>query len=474
MLKFCERWCFSVQLLLGLVLAICGLVNFHNLSKAQIKYRLCNDVMFSGMGLQHLAVLTTPLGEKQSARMVNETLKKLCHPDSVDHCKNHAACTAGYYCDEDYNCWDCDFVFEDANECDAYDGDCAKCMKAPMSSISKDSTVVVEQSAPGSADFLGLVSRLAVGLGLLITATSIFGFLGDAFTRRTLLFVHHFIVLVLAIAMLYSTVYCGVARDKVKSVLVSNWPWIKESFGQLTLTEAETEMENWMETAVFLSATLTVSLSGGVLASARLLGLRLLAKQMLIITNLTTAVFGFAASVAAVAAYFSGYGWSAIAAVAILGAGAGALGCFGFVAAYTERAGMLKLQMCVTVPGTALLIVFGTLCAVRDDRSWRDWVHHQYLTVREHFGLMSEAQATLLLKSYSMLLGLLAITVGVLMVANLLFTRMLIQRILLDGRYYQPLDHMDEMDEDYGTSADVETARRRTGHSETDRDRKFT
>ena len=99
---------------------------------------------------------------------------------------------------------------------------------------------------------------------------------------------------------------------------------------------------------------------------------------MLVITNLTTAVFGLAASVLAAIAYSNGYGWSAVAGGGLLGFVAmvrclrlqflpstpimgrqlppadcrpvftnwtpQGLGIWGFVGAFTERAGALPPQ----------------------------------------------------------------------------------------------------------------------------------
>ena len=125
-----------VTLLLGILLLVFGLVNYHHAQRTAIKYRLCNDVMFQNMMQTNIIVKQMP------GLLSNETIKKLCHPDSQDHCTRHSDCRPGYYCDEDYNCWDCDFVLKKEEDCDGFDGHCDKCLRAPASTISKDTTVV--------------------------------------------------------------------------------------------------------------------------------------------------------------------------------------------------------------------------------------------------------------------------------------------------------------------------------------------
>eukprot|EP01052_Picozoa_sp_SAG31_P035229 SAG31_NODE_4222_length_3448_cov_5.365184_3_plen_151_part_00 len=82
---------------------------------------------------------------------------------------------------------------------------------------------------------------------------------------------------------------------------------------------------------------------------------------------------------------------------------------------------------------------------------------------------VSEAEAARILDTYSTLVGLFLLLVAVLMVVNLCSTRIMIQRITLEGRYYQPLDEND-LDEDYGSSNDVENATRRRAATHTDHD----
>eukprot|EP01052_Picozoa_sp_SAG31_P035228 SAG31_NODE_4222_length_3448_cov_5.365184_2_plen_214_part_00 len=187
------------------------------------------------------------------------------------------------------------------------------------------------------------------------------------------------------------------ARARLEKALVSSWPWMKDAWvhsdgSGYSLPEATAAMEDWYGMAVGLFGAVAVSLAGGVVASARLLGLRTLAKQMLIITNMTTAVFGFAAMVLAVIAYNSGYGWAAIAGGGLLGFASTGIGAWGFVGAYTERAGVLKLQMCVTLPTTVLLIIFGLECSVRNDEAWRAQVHRAYDGLRQSLGLVRDCR----------------------------------------------------------------------------------
>ena len=163
-----------VTLLLGILLLVFGLVNYHHAQRTAIKYRLCNDVMFQNMMQTNIIVKQMP------GLLSNETIKKLCHPDSQDHCTRHSDCRPGYYCDEDYNCWDCDFVLKKEEDCDGFDGHCDKCLRAPASTISKDTTVVrhrlwlacstasvakfigvqvVDTAAPDAAKFIGIAVR---------------------------------------------------------------------------------------------------------------------------------------------------------------------------------------------------------------------------------------------------------------------------------------------------------------------------
>lgn len=187
-----------ITLVLGIVLLISGMINFKTGTIASIKYRLCNDTMFDNM--------------LQSNIVVRNRIKKYCHPDEKDHCSKHTDCKAGYYCDEDYNCWDCDYVLSDENECDGFDGKCDKCLRADVAPTlaGTDSTKLVKEAAPDSAVYLWSAATIAIVFGLIIIVSSLFGFLGDALRRRTLLFAHHFVVLILAISMLYATIYCMV------------------------------------------------------------------------------------------------------------------------------------------------------------------------------------------------------------------------------------------------------------------------
>ena len=71
-------------------------------------------------------------------------------------------------------------------------------------------------------------------------------------------------------------------------------------------------------------------------------------------------------------------------------------------------------------------------------------------------GRMSNSSAIQLLQSHYVLLGLFVVLVAILIVANLCFTRLLVQRIALDGRggQYSQVS-AEDLDDDFGDGGDV-------------------
>ena len=82
------------------------------------------------------------------------------------------------------------------------------------------------------------------------------------------------------------------------------------------------------------------------------------------------------------------------------------------------------------------------------------------ISVTQSLGCRAQA----LLESHCVALGFLALMLVVLVLLNLCCTRVLLQRIGVDGRYYQRVS-VDDLDEDYAVGGDAGTARRRNAAS---------
>lgn len=184
----------------------------------------------------------------------------------------------------------------------------------------------------------------------------------------------------------------------------------------------------------------TMSLWSGVVASGRLLGLRLLAKQMLIMTNALTMVCGIAVAVIAIVAYFSGYSTASVLGIWFCGGWGAMIGVVGFVGAYTERAGLLRGQMYCTAPLVLLLLIGGLEAVFWDKMDLKA----KAKALGGELGKMSPNSAKQMLEAHFIATGLLALMLMLLILLNLCFTRILVQRISVDGRYYGRLSTVDD------------------------------
>ena len=494
-----------ITLVLALALLINGLITINDVSKEQVlKFTLCSQLQqvakIQSNDLLHLHSNKT---SSESSSKVVSGLAALCRPSGEDgnsgHCnpwrhedKNrHADCADGYYCDEDFVCWDCDYVMPsrdaqgntiEAHPCDAFDandpkydryseqqwnrlGPCARCMSQetnPDRLRNNSHTVMESVAAPDGADFLGWPSEISIGFGIVVLISSIFGFLGDAFKRRTLLFVHHFVLLLLGIAMIYAVATCFVFKQYAHDMLRTYWPWIKFNLGaEIQLHDAQELISERLGTVAVLCAMTTMSLWSGVVASGRLLGLRLLAKQMLVMTNGLTLIFSLALSITAFVAYLSGYEATTVIVTLLLGLLSSLVGLIGFIGAATERAGFLRAQMCVTAPLVALLFV-GAFEALFWDKAG---LLQKAKALTGSLGKMAPNAAVDMLEVHFVFVGLMALMVMVLIVLNLCCTRVLLQRLSVDGRYYERVSVVDDdLDDDYATSNDhVSSSTRRRG-----------
>lgn len=138
-----------------------------------------------------------------------------------------------------------------------------------------------------------------------------------------------------------------------------------------------------------------------------------------------------------------------VAGIGLTGMISGSLGVWGFVGAYTERTGLLKAQMCCTVPVTLTIVGLALEALFWDKMDLKGKLNHLGRRMNGEFGAVSDEQAALMLQSHLVLMGLLALLMGFLVLLNLCCTRVLIQRISLDGRGYG-LVASDDLDAEYG------------------------
>lgn len=492
-----------ITLVLALILLINGLFTTIGSKEQVLKFTLCSQLQAVGIQPNDLLHLHSNKSEPSKAAV----MAALCRPSGENghsgHCnpwkqqnKNrHADCADGYYCDEDFVCWDCDYVMPsvnahgdtvDGHACDAFDaadpkyddltteewgrvGPCARCMSLetnPEHLRNNSNTVIQNVQAPDGADFLGWPSDLSIGFGLVVVISSIFGFLGDAFKRRTLLFIHHFVLLLLGIAMIYAVVMCFVYKEYAHDMLRTYWPWIKFNWGrEVELHDVQTLVKENLGRVAVLCTMTTMSLWSGVVASGRLLGLRLLAKQMLVMTNALTLIFSTTLSITALVAYLSGYAATTVIVVMLLGMLSSLVGLLGFIGAATERAGFLRAQMYITAPLVLLLLIGGLEALFWDQAGLRQ----KAKALAGSLGKMAPNAAVDMLEVHFVFVGLMALMVMVLIILNLCCTRVLLQRLSVDGRYYERVSVVDDdLEDDYATSSDVSNARRRNaqdGHN---------
>lgn len=495
-----------ITLALALILLINGLFTTIGSKEQVIKFTLCSQLKAVGIQPNDLLHLRSNKSETSPVPVVNP-LAALCRPSGENgdsgHCNpwkhqdrnRHADCDDGFYCDQDFVCWDCDYVMPsvdadgntvEAHRCDAFDandpkyddmtveewserGPCARCMSLvtnPDHLRNNSKTVMQSVDAPDGADFLGWPSDLSIGFGIVVVISSIFGFVGDAFKRRTLLFIHHFVLLLLGIAMIYAVVICFVYKQYAHDMLRTYWPWIKFNWsGEVELHDVQTLVKENLGRVAVLCAMTTMSLWSGVVASGRLLGLRLLAKQMLVMTNALTLIFSMTLSITALVAYLSGYAATTVIAVMFLGMISSLVGLLGFIGAATERAGFLRAQMYITVP-LVLLLLIGALEALFWDKAG---LRNKAKALAGTLGKMAPNAAVDMLEVHFVFVGLMALMVMVLIVLNLCCTRVLLQRLSVDGRYYERVSVVDDdLEDDYAMSSDVSNARRRNaqdGHN---------
>ena len=485
-----------ITLALALVLLINGILTTKGTEdNVVLKFTLCSRLanVADTNDLLHLHANQTVA---KSGSPVVDGLAALCRPSGTSgeagHCnpwkqdgaKRHGDCESGYYCDVDFVCWDCDYVTpsEDHPEksCDAYDhddpkyddytaeemvskGPCARCydlVTNPTDLQGKDHTEIRSVAAPEGASFLGWPSDLSIGFGIVVVISSIFGFLGDAYKRRTLLFIHHFVLLLLGISMIYAVVACLAFRDYMKDMVRTYWPWVRYNFPEgMMMHDAQELMRDYLGRVSVLCLMTTMSLWSGVVASGRLLGLRLLAKQMLVMTNALTLIFSMALAITALVAYFSGYAATTVLAIWLLGALSAGVGGLGFIGAATERAGFLRAQMYFTVP-LVLLLLIGALEALFWDKLE---LQQKAKAMAGQLGEVAPNEAVQMLKVHFVFVGLMALMLMVLVLLNLCCTRILLQRLSVDGRYYERVSVVDEdLEDDYGNSNDnASNARRR-------------
>jgi hypothetical protein len=265
--------------------------------------------------------------------------------------------------------------------------------------------------------------------------------------------------------MLYAVGFCLTMSEYAKVMVRSYWPWIKKSFPkEMTLTMVHGSIDDWLGTGAALGALLAMSLWSGVVASARLLGLKLLAKQMLIMTNLVSIIVGVGVTIASVGYSANGYSMGPTIMIGVLGVLCTMVGCWGFVGAYTERMGLLRLQMFVTVPLSCLIFGLGLEALLYDRLDLRGKVQDLGKHLSKHLGRVSDEQAALMIQSHVVLMGLMALMMGVLVICNLCCTCLLIQRLQLDGRGYAQVSTTDDLDTDYYGGDTEHGATRRKGH----------
>ena len=387
----------TITIILALALIIAGALYDVNPETRNIflKFTVCDKLRAAGVkGVLNMS--SAPhigIGGGTAAAVM-----RLCRPDgsaeegAVGHCSSHDDCGPGTYCDEDFVCWDCDYVTQgpckdpethvvspEPCACDAFNVDlpefagnpkqaCARCMDVvtnPGHMRGASETHMMEVATPEGAEFVGATANMAIGFGMVVLISSCFGFLGDAYQRRTLLFIHHFVTLVLGVAMIYAVLFCFIFRAYAQQMLRQYWPWIRQSFPEgMLMHDAQEELKERLGTVAVLCVMTTMSLWSGVLASGRLLGLRLLAKQMLLMSNGLTTLCGMTTSACAFVSYFFlGYSAASVLGIWFCGACITGLGGLGFIGSYTERAGLLRAQMLLTVP-MVLLLLFGGLEAV--------------------------------------------------------------------------------------------------------------
>lgn len=488
-----------ITLLLALVLLVFGLFTSIDSTNRAVKLTLCSSLEAAGLHPDDLMrasnrtrqgilveSLCRPSGDRSSSS--KDVGSGHCNPWKQNYQNRHADCMDGYYCDEDFVCWDCDYVTpslddqgnEIARDCDAFDaldpkysrmsiaqlasdGPCARCLSTETNpERERNNSVTVEQSmaAPDGADFLGWPSDISIGFGIVVIISSIFGFLGDAFKRRTLLFIHHFILLLLGIAMIYAVAVCLAFKQYAHDMLRTYWPWVQFSL-KVDRDEAQELLSERLGTIVVLCVMITMSLWSGVVASARLLGLQLLAKQMLIMTNALTLIFSLTLDVATFVAYISGYAATSVLVILFLGFLSFLVGLIGFIGAATERAGFLRAQMYLTVPLVVLLFI-GALEALIWDKAH---LREKAKALAGSLGKMAPNVTVDILEVHFILVGLMALMLVVLVVLNLCCTRILVQRLSVDGRYYEQVSvEDDDLEDDYGMSNDVSNARRRNAN----------
>jgi hypothetical protein len=477
-----------ITIVLAIILLVAGFIGNVEVYKASIKFKLCSEIG----GATVMASMMTKLLKSNGTAEV-DTYCGGASAGGLDggsgHCNAHTDCKLGHYCDEDYVCWDCSYVMDYGKpgrgrgyttepnpetdsgvNCDAFDAinelranrpPCLRCVDEATNPLKlrrsdSDTTVESDVAAPEAASFVSSYARLMIFLGGCIAVSALFGFAGDAYHRRELLFVHHFVVLLLALTSLYAIAFCWYWSDTAGQMLRSYWPWLRQSFPRkMQVKDATNLLDHRVRGSIAMFCLVSMSLWSGVVASARLLGLKMLAKQMLIITNILIALLGLVCSVASIALLLSGFSYVMVVALALVGGLIGALGIFGFVGAYTERAGLLKTQMCCTYPTAALVLLLGLECAFWDKLDLKSKGANIGKKLRD-MGRMSDNQAVESLHSHYVLLGLFAIMAGVFMVLNLCCTKVLIQRLQLDGRGYAPVS-AEDLDEDYGPEGgDVE------------------
>ena len=253
-----------ITLLPALALIVSGGLNEIGGTDAVLKYTLCSKLTAIGGGVGKGGMANGDMVHANSTAETAQTTagkallaaEALCRPSGEDgaagHCKpwqnGHNDCDLGFYCDEDFVCWDCDFVTPTAVNpeppCDAYDADDAKydafttddliargpCHRCYDSQTNPDAmpapsaTQLVATAAPDGADFMGSTADMSIGFGIAVLLSSIFGFLGDAYKRRTLLFIHHFVLLVLGVAMVYAVVFCLAFKSYAHDMLRTYWP----------------------------------------------------------------------------------------------------------------------------------------------------------------------------------------------------------------------------------------------------------
>ena len=142
-----------ITMVLALALIVSGALNEIGGSEAVLKYTLCAKLQKVGgtraarngmangdmLHANSSAADSSPesAAQQSAAAKALAAAEALCRPSGEDgaagHCKpwataddGHSACAIGFYCDEDFVCWDCDYVTPTASNpepppCDAYD-----------------------------------------------------------------------------------------------------------------------------------------------------------------------------------------------------------------------------------------------------------------------------------------------------------------------------------------------------------------